>query len=827
MKNGFQTGLGVSLLALALAAPAVAQAPAMAQAPHDTATSALPDIIVTAQKRAQSISDVGMSINVQTGEQLTQLGITDTASLAKVTPGLNFNPSTYGTPIYTIRGVGFQDTSSAASPTVSVYTDEVPLPFSIMTIGASLDVQRVEVLKGPQGILFGQNATGGAINYIANKPTDDFQIGFDASYGRFDQFDFQGYVSGPLTETLKARVAVRRQSMSDWQKGYTVPLTSGQQSLTIGRLLLDWEPTDDFRAFVNINGWIDKSDTQAAQYFGTVALNPLNGVDPRILAYPLAPHNNRAADRSVCVNTSVFAEPFNQMPPPYGYDPPRPEHAINCTGLARDNKFFQASLRMEYDLSDELTLTSITAYERFDREQPIEGDGVIYQDYESLQTGYLDVLFQELRLSGSIGGKGSWIVGGNFERDKTFDKFMQTFAGSSAVPTLGMNLWTTAPSNRQHTKTYAGFANFEYPVIHTLSFHAGIRYTRVDKSYLGCAYDSGDGAWSATSKLIQNLRAFATGGITEAEYLAGLGPGVDAGPGGCATTGPGPSFNPLQPGFAETLNQDNVSFRAGLNWKPVPDTLIYANVSRGFKAGGFSTFATSTHDQLVPAVQERLTAYEAGIKSSLFEHQLQLNGAVFYYDYKDKQILGNLVDPVFGAEPALVNVPKSRVVGFEASAVAAPVIGLTLSTGVSYANSKVTQDYFDFDPFSPEPVNFKGQSFPQAPRWQAYGDIQYEFEIAPTVSVFLGGNANYQSATRQFFVDLGPTAAQSPDLLRIPARLLVDLRAGVETGPWRVSAYVRNLTDKWYWSQAAHVNDALVRYTGLPRTYGLSVSWKY
>lgn len=814
----------------AIAPPVPAQPPAtttMQNSRSGADSGELQEIIVTAEKRVQLANDVGMSIQVQSGEQLTRLGITDTASLAKVTPGLNFTPSAYGTPIYTIRGVGFQDTSLAASPTVSVYTDEVPLPFSVMTLGAALDVSRVEVLKGPQGILFGQNATGGAINYIANKPTPDFQTGFSASYGRFDQLDAQAFVSGPISDTLGYRIAVRRQSMNDWQRGYTTPLTSGQQDLWIGRILLQWKPADSFRATLNINGWRDRSDTPVPQFFGVVPLNPANGVDPRITNYPLAPHDPRAADRSTCINASAFNEPFNQIPPPYGYDPARPTTATNCTSLARDIGFYAGSLRLEYDLTDSVTLTSLSAYERYDRKQPVEGDGIIYQDYESQQRGFIDTLYQEVRVAGGFGGVGDWIVGANFERDKTYDNFLQSYGGSSAVPTLGVPLGPTNPRNRQKTTTYAVFANVDYPLTDTLSVHGGLRYTRVNKDYAGCAHDSGDGTWSLASQAIQNLLALVNGFITPAQFAAGQGPGVNAGPGNCATTGPGPTFNPAVPDFTAKLNQDNVSFRAGVDWKVVDDTLLYANISRGYKAGGFPTVATSSSTQLAPAVQESLIAYETGVKSTLFEKRLQLNAAAFYYDYTDKQILGSLNDPVFGALPALVNVPKSRVVGFELSALARPTERFTLSGGVSYANSKVRGDYFNFDPFSATPVNFRDEAFPNSPPWQAYGDIQYDVPLSATTNGFVGGTLNYQNSTRQFFYDQGPTPAQPRDLLRIPARALLDLRAGIEKGPWRFQVYGRNVTNKWYWTQAVHTNDILGRYTGLPATYGIIVSLQY
>ena len=149
------------------------------------------EVIVTAQKREQSINDVGMSIDVSSGEKLSDLGITDAFDLGKVVSGFNANSNYYGSMVYTLRGIGFQDTALASTNTVSLSLDEMPIPFAAMGSGVILDVQRVEALKGPQGTLFGQNSTGGAINFIANKPTRDFEAGVTASYARFNELDVE------------------------------------------------------------------------------------------------------------------------------------------------------------------------------------------------------------------------------------------------------------------------------------------------------------------------------------------------------------------------------------------------------------------------------------------------------------------------------------------------------------------------------------------------------------------------------------------------------------------------------------------------------------
>ena len=183
-------GLLASLHSPALAQDSVSDAP---QA--EDSQTAYGDIIVTAQKREEKLSDVGITIAAIGAAQLAERSIQSLADVAAAVPGLSYINSANNTPVYNLRGVGFYDTSLGSYPTTSVYVDQVPLPFPVLTNLTAFDLQRIEVLKGPQGTLFGQNSTGGAINYIANKPTRDFETGFEASYGRFDQIIGSGYVN--------------------------------------------------------------------------------------------------------------------------------------------------------------------------------------------------------------------------------------------------------------------------------------------------------------------------------------------------------------------------------------------------------------------------------------------------------------------------------------------------------------------------------------------------------------------------------------------------------------------------------------------------------
>jgi iron complex outermembrane receptor protein len=188
------------------AAPAATPA-APATAPAEARGST--DIIVTAQKREQNINKVGLTITALGAGALEERNIQSAQDIAQAVPGLSYTESANNTPVYTLRGVGFYDTSLGSYPTTSVYLDQVPLPFPILTSLTAFDLERIEVLKGPQGTLFGQNSTGGAINYIAAKPTDTFSAGIEGSYGRFDGFRQRSLGRGPTRPHRRARRAQR------------------------------------------------------------------------------------------------------------------------------------------------------------------------------------------------------------------------------------------------------------------------------------------------------------------------------------------------------------------------------------------------------------------------------------------------------------------------------------------------------------------------------------------------------------------------------------------------------------------------------------------
>lgn len=758
-------GCAVASLFIALSSTPVAAETAPADtAPPAAEAVSVGDIVVTARKKQESSNSVGMSINAITGDTLARQGIMNTADLVKAVPGFNYTRSTYGTPVFTLRGIGFNETTLAAAPPVSVYVDEVPLPYSIMTQGVALDVQRVEVLKGPQGTLFGQNSTGGAINYIAAKPTKTLQAGADASFGRFDSFNGSAFLSGPLTDNLRGRIAVRRESSGPWQQSTTRPADrTGGTDRTQGRILLDWDASSKLSFELNVNGWLDRSTPQAAQYVGLISTRA-----PAVVSSS-APTSGNAQSADWDAGTHFYTH----------------------------DSFYQLALRTNYELSDDLKLTSISAYQQLSRDTLVDADGLAVNNFSAGNKGYIKSFSQELRLAGNYGKDVSWILGANYQNDATYDTFSPQ-AASSSFPFKA----ATAMGHNQ-VNTYAAFANADWQVLPNVSLTGGLRYTYQYRDYLGCLFDSGAGDLSAVVAATSTRLSGSTTTIA---------------PGACVTV----NSSTYKPGYyADSLNQGNLSWKAGANWELAPHKLLYATISKGYKNGVFITTGATFAAQLAPATQESVLAYETGFKLSLLNRTLQLNGAAFYYDYRNKQIRGRIIDPVLGGLNRLINIPKSRIAGAELQVVWEPVKGLTFNGGATYIGSKILGNFTNYTPTGLAML-MSGEAFPLTPKWQLTGDIGYDHPISSTFNAFAGVSATYQSATN--------SALGAQSLFNVGAYTLVDLRAGVHTSDdkWRFSAFVRNLGNSYYWTNVSYAGpDVAVRYAGMPRTYGVSASWRF
>jgi iron complex outermembrane receptor protein len=788
--------LRIALMCGAAAAVAMSPSSVFAQAAHEAAARAADsphgegDIVVTAQKREQRLNDVGLTVTAIGGDALETRGVTTLSDIAQIVPGLVFSTSASNTPVYTLRGVGFNDTTLGSYPDVSVYLDEAPLPFPVMTKLTAFDLERVEVLKGPQGTLFGNNATGGAINYVAKKPTKEFQAGGSIGYGRFNTVDADAYVSGPLSNTLSARISGKITHADGWQRSYTTGEKTGKTRNYAGRVQLLWEPTDRLRVALNANGWLEKGEPPAVQLIAIRNPGPGNPVTNATLA----PNNARAAD-------------FSSNIAPY-----------------LNNRLYQGIGRIDFDMTDDLTVTSLTSYTDYKQRMAFDGDGTAQNNADfRFFGGGIKSFSQELRLANGGSGPFRFILGLNYSSDKARDSseldYRDSTINTGTAPFLG-GIFRSGFRANQDMKNYAAFGNAEYD-IGAFTVKGGVRYTESKRNasscFFGVAAENSNLPFAPLYTFFANLLRGQNGlppiTVTPEQTL------------GCLTInttgllGGQPSYLPGE--FVGKLNENNVSWRAGVDFKPRPGLLFYANVAKGYKAGSFPSVAASTTQQSQPVTQESLMSYEAGFKASLIDRTLQANGAVFYYDYQDRQIRSKIADPNFGLLDALVNVPKSKVQGFELELTATPTRGFSAYANFTYIDAKV-KSYTGINPESGAlNQNFKGAKLPYTPKYQVSTGVNYEFPVNDSLSAFAGADLTFRSDTSAFI--------GASKLFEIRDYTLVDLRAGVK-GPedrWSLQVWGKNVTNQYYWDNVAFFFDTVTRWPARPATYGATFSYKF
>ena len=804
------------LLATAVAG-AIAAPLAAAQGPR------LEEVVVTAQKRSQAVTDIPMSITAFSGETMKDAGVQDTTDIAAMVPGMAFSDSPTGPPIYTMRGVGFNESSTQASSTVGVYVDEVGVPYPIMTRGPILDIERVEVLKGPQGTLYGRNSTGGAINFIAAKPSDALEAGVTGSYGRYGVTSGEGFVSGPLTDSMRARLAAKYVTSDEgWQESVSRGDELGEQDKMSLRFSLAADLGDRADALFTTSYWKDKSDTLAPQF---QAGNYANSGPVADAIRPSEPTAGSIGD------DATEAEWTKGLTPQF------------------DMENLSFALTLHYELNDSMRLTSLTSYADYDdngstfNRSGIAGipasdatrpymngdiadlpDGSILTNDLSTVNSSIDAFTQELRLHGEA-GIATWVTGLYYSDDSIDGTANQSFNLTTSTNGLaGGAPFGNFPAidniGNQDSKTYAAFASADWALTDTLTLTTGVRYTDSQIDFEGCTADTGDGA---TADFFNWLTDRVSGGAI---------PGNIA-PGECVTWNLLPGLPVGPPGIVKNdLDEDSWSWRAALNYDLNDDLSVYGSASRGFKSGSFPTLGGSNSSQYIPVVQEQVDAYELGFKATLQEGAAQLNGAVYYYDYTDKQLLTKISDPVFGRLFALNNVDDSEVYGAELELLWMPMNGLTLSSSVNYLETEIGS-FIGSNQVGQE-IDFDGSEFPFSSNWQSSFNAQYEWDLSNNLVGTVAMGVSYTGdADSDYKSDDATTTDGEPysydKRFDIDSYTLVDARVGVAAadGKWRTFAWGRNLTDEYYYNNVQQSTDMLVRYAGMPRTYGLTLEYNW
>jgi iron complex outermembrane recepter protein len=717
-QRKFQLLTYVSLGALALVSTgrAVAAETAAGSPPAtDVAAGQVAEVVVTAQRRTQRLQDVGVSVTAVTGAQMRQLGIVSSKDISKVTPGVLLDSSGGGgiNANLTIRGISQSDFSSIQESPNSIYIDDVYLSSPNAAAFSLYDLDRIEVLRGPQGTLFGRASSGGLANFIVAKPTRDFTGYVEAGYSSYNDAYVEGAASGPITDKLRFRISGRRETADGWfENGLPVGHAAFAKDFYGVRAQLEADLTEDLTARLSISYDADPNHPEGA--FRLAPAYIVNG-QPELLpanvdAYGTGAGNDIAGYRN-------RHSPFNEG------------DFLNIGHL--QNERFSPTLYLTEKLGAGVTLTSITNYTRFGYSYAEDDGGgpVNFANTELSQT--LDQFSQELRLNG-LRGPLTYTAGFYYLDTNQSAPIGFNLPGFSGTPFA----FSDINEIHQRVNSWSIYGQAEYKVTNTLSVTVGARYTdehkdfssKLDFSELGSAF-GGAGAY-APPLLVYNFASSPAGGL----------PGV----GGLASHDEG-----LWSGKAE------------LDYKPNRDMLFYASVSRGVKAAGFNTNSGgSLSVQETPFKSEYVYAYEVGSKLDLFDRRVRFNTSIFYYDYHRFQ------GYAFAGTQAFVGNYNGYFAGGETELVVAPRRDIDFSISASNLLTKlydVPTAYF----------GVRDEQSIEAPRWTVQLNATKRFELS-IGTIAINWNANYIDA-RYASVD-NNNATYIPGSFEHNARITLDMK---------------------------------------------------
>ena len=489
----------------------------------------------------------------------------------------------------------------------------------------------------------------------------------------------------------------------------------------------------------------------------------------------------------------------------------------------RDNELKGFAARFDWELSDAMTLTSVTGYNDFQREEANDWDGGFFVDSSNINTTDLQVFSQEFRLSGEADNL-SWITGVYYSKDEMEEEYKYFMAdsvfGLGSIP-WGVGLFSSTPilqldtRYEQETESVAIFGHVEWMFTDNWRLTVGARYTEEEREWSGCTFVADDGSLA---------------GFLNAQFGASLGPG-DCGTIDDDPSSPNyifsvigtPAINDAFQVFEDTIETEKWMGKIGLDYTVNDDVLVYGMVSQGFKSGGFNGANSNTTQQLKPYSEEELTSYEIGVKSTLLDGTMQLNAAAFYYDYQDKQEQDVAVTFV-GNISGLTNVPESEIFGAEVDMQWLITDGLQFNLGVAWLDTEITEwDAVDPDASVwPDTVtrDVSGAELPQAPELQYNAMLSYEWNVGDNLLMQVAGDVNFTDDTSG---GVRPEEA-TEDYTLVNARLAL----GADDGQWRAMLWARNLTDEDYYPSAyTGGNGPYVRSYGMPRTYGVTLSYYF
>jgi iron complex outermembrane receptor protein len=761
----------------------------------------LEEITVTAQKREQSIQDVGITITAFSGEQMKELGFEDSFDIARMTPGVHVSGNNGGQKtLFTIRGVTQNDFNDQTEAPVAVYVDEGYVGFGQGQVFGLFDLNRVEILKGPQGTLFGRNATGGLVHFISNRPTRETEGYADLTYGSYNQVRFEGALSRPLTETLSARAAIMYNRFdpvldNDYPNRRVTldgdPLAHGGEGTlnddTLGlRAQLLFEPNDVAEFLVIGNYARTREGTSPFLELPTVPIFDAAGNHVgTIVAGPGETREAMAPDGTPIDHPFSFDADLLRPPGGNLYGPsctPQDYEDLECSmdfafeDLNTTDTWGLAG-KLTWQLGESTTLTAISDYKDFEKFQGLPADGGPASTINVLFDARAETFTQEIRINGET-DRTRWVTG-VYYLNIELDAGVSITADDNYLflPLVGA-AWEDTALTQLETNSWSLFGQVEFDLSDRLTLIGGLRGIQENKDFTG-----------------------------EETFFLSTDP--------FKLETHSPLFSP-QPRRRHEQEKTLWSGKLQLDWQPTDNVLLFAGINRGVKAGGFNapfTFGAGFPAEDIPYGEEVLLAYETGFKwANLLGGTTRINGSLYYYDYSDYQ--GFFFNQIAGWVRNL----DAEYKGVEFELFSSPADNLDLVLSFSYIDAEVRNVQLGPGIFVDSEPSF-------TPDVQASGLARYTWpQSVAGGRLFSQVSFNYAA---EFYDNI-----RNYDASKLPDYFIGNVRLGWSSADnrWEGAVFVNNVADERYFTIGYDLSNATGSNSlvpGKPRWFGVSARYNF
>lgn len=795
----------------------------------------LEEIVVTAQKREQSLQDVGIAITAFTGDQMKALGVSRSFDIASFAPGVHISGNLAGQNTqFSIRGVTQNDFNDIIEAPNAVYLDDAYIAVAQGQTFAVFDIDRVEILKGPQGTLFGRNATGGLIHYLSRKPNFEESEGYiDVTYGRFDspahanQVRLEGAVGGPLSEKFAVRLAF----MYNWHEGYLQNLYDPSSPLNVGgspgagagadlgdddtlagRATIAWKPSNNIDVSVSFNAARSRLATGPYQSKPTIGVFDANGELANVIDVAAGETRLGIASDGSDFGSDLDNDGFFEVPGTgtqelpfrlgpggdfFGYrDPDGEDFTFSGDFAFKDSGTVDTwgiNSKIEWDMGGGTTVTSITDYKSFEKLLFIDVDAAPVNQSANYAGVDTTTFTQELRIAGENENM-RWLMGLYYLNiDADSDNGLK-FPENGVVPGAPFDLGTDA---QLKTDSYSVFGQMEYDLSPAMTIIAGARIIQEEKKF----------------HLEQSLYGLIDG--TQSSRTIHVGTPILIGP---------DAGQALDAKTSDSLWAGKLQ----LDYHASDNLLIYAGINRGAKAGSFNAPLAGGLPipiSAIPYGDETLWSYEGGFKATFMEGRARLNGSVFYYDYQDYQAF--LFTGVGGV---VINADADNI-GVELELQVSPAEGWDALLSVAWFDATVNDVPFrtsvnntpGFEAYLDEDIIVRDVNPVYAPEFQVSGMLRYEWPV-------MGGRMSVMgdfSYSDSYFYNL-----RNFDADQFDSYLMVNARVGwvSDSDTWQAALKITNLTDE----RAGIQGFDLATLCGCneisfqpPRWYGINLGYKF